>query len=248
MRDIDALDNLYPRLILPAVSAALVFSLVAMTFASTAPALTWLPVLLIVLALLVLPLLGWHAGRTLLPEQVRGRATLRTHLLDCSEGLEDFSLHADAWTRQRGDTLARSAHWLAVQGRSRRRAAILRAATAIAVGLCAWGALGLLAGLPAGSRPEAPGWRRSSFFCSRAARRCSRWSMPRSTCRERRRRATHRSDRRPVTRAALRHQGTNATRRQHRDTRAEIRLGQQHAGLQRLRCRRSLSTRCDSFS
>ena len=171
VRDIDALDNLYPRLILPALSAALVFGLVAVTFASTVPALTWLPALLIVLALLLLPLLGWRAGRTVLPEQVKGRATLRTHLLDCSEGMEDFSLHADAWANQRGRTLARSAHWLSLQGRSGRRAAILRAATAIAVGLCAWGALGLLAELPDASRPEGP-WLAALVFlllaCSEA--------------------------------------------------------------------------------
>jgi len=171
VRDIDALDNLYPRLIMPAVSAALVFGLVAMAFAFTAPALTVLPALLILLALLVLPLLGWHFGHTVLPEQVRGRAALRTHLLDCTESIEDFSLHARAWATQRERTLAGSMHWLKLQGIGGRRAAFLRAATAIAVGLCAWGALGLLAELPDNSRPEGP-WLAALVFlllaCSEA--------------------------------------------------------------------------------
>lgn len=171
VRDIDALDNLYPRLIMPAVSAALVFGLVAVAFAIVVPALAWLPVLLIVLALLVLPLLGWKSGRGVLPEQVRGRATLRTHLLDCTEGLEDFSLHASAWTNQRRQTLAHAERWLKLQARSGRRAAILRAATTIAVGLCAWGALDLLAELPGSTRPAGP-WLAALVFlllaCSEA--------------------------------------------------------------------------------
>ena len=110
-----------------------------------------LPLLLILLALPGLPLLGWMAGKSLLPGQVHGRAVLRTHLLDCAEGIEDYSLHAKAWTSQRRQTLAHADHWLRLQGRSGRRGALLRALTTIAVGVCAWGALGLLAaaGAPA---------------------------------------------------------------------------------------------------
>ena len=156
VRDIDTLDNLYPRLIMPVISAVFVFSLVAVVFAFVAPALIWLPILLILLALLILPLLGWLSGQSLLPGQVHGRAVLRTHLLDCAEGMEEFSLHAPAWTSQRQQTLAHAGHWLQLQVRSGRRAALLRAATAIAVGACAWGALGLLAELPDSIRPTGP--------------------------------------------------------------------------------------------
>lgn len=156
LRDIDALDNLYPRMILPTVAATLVFLLVTLMFATVVPSLTWLPALLIVVALVILPVIGWRLGRSLQPRLVHGRAALRTHLLDCSEGLEDLSLHATAWQAQRRHTLADAAQWLAMQGRSGRRAAVLRAATAIVVGLVAWGALGLLPELPAGSRPEGP--------------------------------------------------------------------------------------------
>jgi len=171
VRDIDALDNLYPRLIMPAISAALVFAFVAVAFVFVAPALVWLPVLLVALALLILPFLGWRAGRAVLPEQVRGRATLRTLLLDCTENLEDLSLHTSAWGSQRRQTLAHAERWLKLQGRSGRRAAVLRSLTAIAVGLCAWGALGLLAGLPGDSRPAGP-WLAALVFlllaCSEA--------------------------------------------------------------------------------
>ena len=156
VRDVDTLDNLYPRLIMPTISAVIVFGLVVAVFAQSAPTLVWLPVLLILLALPGLPLLGWMAGKSLLPGQVHGRAVLRTHLLDCSEGIEDYSLHAKAWTSQRRQTLAHADHWLRLQGRSGRRGALLRALTTIAVGVCAWGALGLLADLPDSLRPSGP--------------------------------------------------------------------------------------------
>ena len=171
VRDVDALDNLYPRLIMPAISAILVFGCVSIAFAFVVPVLLWIPVVLILIALPVLPLVGWLAGKSLLPDQVHGRAILRTHLLDCVEGMDDFSLHANAWAGQRRLTLARARHWLELQGRSGRRAAVLRAATAIAVGACAWGALGLLAELPSASRPEGP-WLAALVFlllaCSEA--------------------------------------------------------------------------------
>ena len=171
VRDVDALDNLYPRLIMPAISAILVFGCVGVAFAFVVPALLWIPVLLILIALPVLPLLGWLSGKSLLPGQVHGRALLRTHLLDCVEGMDDFSLHTRAWADQRQVTLAHSRHWLGLQCRSGRRAAVLRAATTVAVGACAWGALGLLAELPASIRPEGP-WLAALVFlllaCSEA--------------------------------------------------------------------------------
>ena len=156
IRDVDALDNLYPRLIMPAVSAALVFSLVTLLFQRTVPVLVWLPLLLIAAALIGLPLLGWRAGHEVLPRLVGERATLRTHLLDCAEGLEDWSLHAEAWRDQRRRTLALNQGWLESQGRAGHRGVVLRAVTAIAIGLCAWIALGLMANLSPPIRPDCP--------------------------------------------------------------------------------------------
>lgn len=156
LRDVDALDNLYPRMILPTMAAGLVLLLVMLTFIWIVPSMFWLPALLVALALPVLPLIGWRLGRTLQPQLIHGRAALRTHLLDCSEGLEDLSLHAAAWSAQRRHTLAVARRWLILQGQSGRRAAILRAAIAVGVGLAAWAALGLLPGLPGDIRPQGP--------------------------------------------------------------------------------------------
>lgn len=143
LRDIDALDNLYPRLIMPTAAAAVVFLVVTALFAWAAPALLWLPLLLLA-TLLALPLLGWRLGCALQPRLIRERATLRTHLLDCSEGLEDLSLHAPAWVAQRQRVIDAAAQWLSVQAGSARRAAALRALVSILVGLLAWTALALL--------------------------------------------------------------------------------------------------------
>jgi ATP-binding cassette subfamily C protein CydC len=147
VRDIDALDNLYPRLILPTAAATIAFLLVALMFAVIAPSLLWLPLMLLAMTLFVLPLLGWRLGSILQPRLIRERATLRIHLLDCSEGLEDLSLHAPAWEQQRQRVLSTSAQWLQVQAGSGRRAATLRALVTMFVGLLAWLALGLLPGV-----------------------------------------------------------------------------------------------------
>lgn len=157
VRDIDALDNLYPRLILPTAAATIAFLLVTLMFAVVAPSLLGLPLLLLAMTLFVLPLLGWRLGSVLQPRLIRERATLRIHLLDCSEGLEDLSLHAPAWEQQRQRVLSTSAQWLQVQVGSGRRAATLRALVTMLVGLLAWLALGLLPEM-AGSEPLSGPW------------------------------------------------------------------------------------------
>lgn len=156
MRDIDALDALYPRLLLPTLAALLAFAGVLVLFAVVAPALVWLPLGFMLVAAFLLPLTGWRLGQTVLPALMRGRAELRVRLLDCSEGLEDFSLHAPAWAAQRQRTLAAADTWLDDQARSGRRAATLRAAVALLVGVAAWACVGLLAGQPPATRVEGP--------------------------------------------------------------------------------------------
>lgn len=144
VRDIDALDNLYPRVFMPLAAASLVLALLTALFAWVAPGLVWMPLLLWGLTLLGLPALGWRLGRTLLPAWMRERAALRTRLLDTCEGLEDLSLQRHAWALQRDRTLATQTNWLAVHLRSHQRAALLRALVVVLVGLLAWACLALL--------------------------------------------------------------------------------------------------------
>ncbi|MCC6218179.1 MAG: thiol reductant ABC exporter subunit CydC [Aquabacterium sp.] len=156
MRDIDALDNLHPRVLLPLAAAAVVLSTLVLVFVLVAPGLAWLPLLVLAGAVVILPLAGWWLGSRLLPSLIHQRAALRANLLDDIEGLEDWSLHAPAWAQQRALTLATSDAWLRTQRHSARRAAALRAAVTLGIGLLAWVALGLLASEPTTSRVSGP--------------------------------------------------------------------------------------------
>lgn len=156
MRDIDALDNLHPRVLMPLGAAALVLGTLVGLFALVAPALVWLPLCVLVATVVILPLAGWRLGSRVLPSLIEKRATLRATLLDDIEGLEDWSLHAPAWAQQRARTLATSDAWLRTQRQSARRAAALRAAVTLGVGLVAWVALGWLTSEPTTSRVSGP--------------------------------------------------------------------------------------------
>jgi ATP-binding cassette, subfamily C, bacterial CydC len=147
-RDVDALDNLYQRLLLPALAAFLVLFALAALVATQNLVLVWPVALLMLAGLMLFPWLAWQRGRGLAPSLVAQRAQLRNHLLDSVDGCEDFSLHAPAWEAQRGATLRTAARWIDDQVVLQRRGAQLRALTVLAVSLAAWGALGLGASLP----------------------------------------------------------------------------------------------------
>ncbi len=142
VRDVDALDNLYPRLVLPAIGAMATLLAMTLLIGWKAPALSLLGILLIFLSIVVLPILGWNAGKRIAPQRIALQAGLRTELLDCIDGIEAFSLHEAAWTRQRIKVLTTSFTWLQLQLQLVRHGAWLRALVSIWVGLTAWAALG----------------------------------------------------------------------------------------------------------
>lgn len=156
VRDIDALDNLHPRLLMPLAAAGLVLCGVTVVFLWQAPTLIWAPLLLWICAWVILPMMGWHLGLSVLPRWTQLRADLRTRLLDTCEGLEALSLHRQAWANQRQLTLATQAQWLTTHLVSQRRGAALRACVALSVGLLAWGVLGALSAAPEGARLAGP--------------------------------------------------------------------------------------------
>ncbi|WP_153111574.1 thiol reductant ABC exporter subunit CydC [Propionivibrio limicola] len=147
-RDIDALDNLYQRLILPVLAALVCLLILGGVLAMQATVLVWPWLFIVCLGLIVLPLLAWRAGSRLTPRLVESQATLRRDLLDAVDGLEDLALHAPAWEKQRQRVLAHDALRVGDQLRQQRAAALLRAVLLFAVGLLAWAAIGLLAKLP----------------------------------------------------------------------------------------------------
>lgn len=149
-RDVDALDNLFQRTLLPAGAALLMLALLAGGLALLSPALA-LPVVAIALLGLALgPLLAFRAGRELAPALIEHRSSMRRLLLDCVDGLADYAIHAPAWAKMRSLTLGASEAWLSDQRRLARRAAAMRAMLGAGVALAAWAGLGLAAALPAG--------------------------------------------------------------------------------------------------
>lgn len=153
VKDVDALDNLYPRLLLPLAAALCVLALVAVLAAWLAPWAALIPLALLGFALLVLPALAWRLGRDLSPRLLRQQGRLRRDLLDGIDGLQDFSLHEAAWQRQRARVLDGSAGWLRLQARFVRRGAWLRALVVVVTGMAAWGALAWLGQVPGLSGP-----------------------------------------------------------------------------------------------
>lgn len=146
VRDVDALDNLYPRVLLPVGAGLVMLSAVALLAGWLSPRAMWLPLGLGVFGLVVLPVAGWLLGRRLSPRLLSLRAQLRRDLVDSIDGLQDFSLHAPAWLAQRERVLSSSRTWLRLQRSAMRRGAWLRAGVVMSTGLAAGAAVLLLAG------------------------------------------------------------------------------------------------------
>ena len=147
-RDIDALDNLYLRLLLPTLAALLCFALLGAVLASQAPVLLWPWLGLSLLSLIGLPWLAYRLGQSLAPRLVHTQASLRRDLLDAVDGLEDFSLHIPAWQAQRQKVLKGDQQRITDQLRMQRTGSALRALQLLGVGLTVWGVIGFSASQP----------------------------------------------------------------------------------------------------
>lgn len=155
-RDVDQLDNLFIRLLVPlAASTVIVGSLVAL-LAAFAPVLAWPAALVAVAGLVGVPSLVYLPGLTLSPRLVVRQATLRRSLLDLVEGLEEWSLHRPAWDRQRAKILDDDAARLDDHMRFQRLGSAARAGLVVLIGLAGTATLALVATLPPGSGPDGP--------------------------------------------------------------------------------------------
>ncbi len=143
-RDIDALDNLYVRLLLPVLAALLLMSLI------TAVATALLPILLLPFGVLLLagfivfPVLAWRLGHRLSPEFQHRQRRLRVDLLELIDGLETLSLRQQVWQTYRQRALTNSAKWLHTQWQLHKRATLMSHALALLIGLMALLALALM--------------------------------------------------------------------------------------------------------
>lgn len=147
-RDVDSLDNLYLRLLLPVGAAALLLSIMA----------TWLGTLqinllypiggLAAIGLAILPRVAWLAGRRIAPQQQHQRQQLRVTLLELVDGLEELSLTPKQWQHYWQKAVNQSEQWLISQWQLEWRAGLLRAVMGMSSGLAMWVAIGLMADGP----------------------------------------------------------------------------------------------------
>lgn len=140
MRDVEQLDGLIPRLLLPGISLFLVLGGVAGLLGFWIPAGALPPLALIGLFLLLPPLL-WRLGRRGARGLVERRAALRRAMIDAADGAPVLAFNGRAWGEFRDRALARSREAMQVQGRNDRLAALARALVTAAAGLAAWWAL-----------------------------------------------------------------------------------------------------------
>ncbi len=136
-RDIDALDNLYVRLLLP-VTAAFVLLCVAAGFAAFYLTVLLLPIgLLLLLGFVIIPLAAWQLGKHHAPKEQTQMTQLRVRLLELTDGLETLSLNQQAWQAHRQHALSVSRQWLATQWALHKRSGILQYGTAAIITLIA---------------------------------------------------------------------------------------------------------------
>lgn len=138
MRDVDQLDGLLPRVVMPllALVAVLAGSVVQM---SAWNAGEWpLPLLA---AAVALPAVAWLLGGSAAAALVQQRALLRRALIDAADGVGVLAFNAAAWQSYRSRAMACSDAAMAAQSRHDRLAAHLRACVVAAVGFVAWAVL-----------------------------------------------------------------------------------------------------------
>jgi len=155
-RDVDQLDNLFIRLLVPIGASTVVLALLVGVTATFAPVLAWPTALLALAGLIGVPALVYWPGRTLSPRLVKRQEDLRRSLLDLVEGVEEWSLHRPAWERQRDRVLADDSLRLDDQIRAQRIGSAARASLIVLIGLAGGAFLALVATLPPGTGPDGP--------------------------------------------------------------------------------------------
>jgi ATP-binding cassette subfamily C protein CydC len=138
MRDVEQLDGLLPRVLLP------LFSLLAVlgggVWLLTAWGAGWPPLVLLAGAC-VLPVVAWFLGRSSAVVLIERRAQLRRALIDAADGVGVLAFNAQAWAAYRTRALTQAESAMAAQARHDRLAARLRASVMVVVGGVAWWAL-----------------------------------------------------------------------------------------------------------
>lgn len=143
-RDIDALDNLYVRLLLPVAAALLLLILMTGVAAWFLPTLLIVFIGLILVGFILIPWLAWRLGKRFAPQEQEQQRRLRVELLELVDGLETLSLQQTAWQTHREKALAAGHRWLSLRRTLHGRATLLSQGLGAWIALTALGALALM--------------------------------------------------------------------------------------------------------
>lgn len=143
-KDIDSLDNLYVRLLLPVISAFLLLATITAFLVYLDYRLIFPSGILFLASFLFMPTIAWNLGKNFAPKQAQLMRRLRVDLLELVDGLESLSLNRKAWQNKRQEALKTSADLLEVNWRLHKRGTILHNFTSTLVGLMAVLALVIL--------------------------------------------------------------------------------------------------------
>lgn len=136
-KDIDSLDNLYVRLLLPVISAFLLLATLVAFLTYLDHRLLIPSGILLLVSFLFIPIIAWNLGKNFAPQQAQLMRKLRVDLLELVDGLETLSLNRTAWQNKRQETLTTSANLLEINWRLHLRGTLLHNFTSTLVGLMA---------------------------------------------------------------------------------------------------------------
>jgi len=154
VRDVDLLDNLFVRFLVPWGAAVLVSGVCAAWAWSLGTGAGWAASALALAGLGFAPAVFYAAGKRLAPGAVESHERLRRTLLDTVEGLDDLVLHRPAWDAQTTRVRAEDERRFRLQNSLLRWGASGRALTGILAAAAAFAVFAAAAGSPAG--PQAP--------------------------------------------------------------------------------------------
>lgn len=140
IRDVEQLDGLLPRLLLPALALSSVLAGSIGLLSWWGGSAGWIPFSLLVLSA-VLPMLAWRLGGEAAATLVERRAGLRRAMIDATDGVGVLAFNPLGWMHYRAGALASSRAAMDAQAGCDRLAARLRAGVVASCGLAAWWAL-----------------------------------------------------------------------------------------------------------
>lgn len=155
-KDVDLLDNLYIRLLVPIGASALLLGGVFVLSWSFSPTLAIPAGVLTVVGVVFVPWVMYRAGFALSPQLVQRQEAVRRGLLDILEGLDDWILHQPSWEAQRTKVLDEDSRRIDTQVRIQRAGSAARAALAGTIGLAVWAMIGIVGTMPEGTGLDGP--------------------------------------------------------------------------------------------